>query len=473
MIGRKREQEAFDQWMPSGRPEFVVVYGRRRVGKTHLVREYFKDRFAFRATGVANKSMRTQLRTFHQKLVEHGDGHRSAPKDWFEAFSRLKAVLSSEHVTRDVATGRIVVFLDEMPWMDTPRSNFKSALEYFWNDWGCTRDDLLLIACGSATSWLATNLLQSTEGFYGRVTGTINLQPFCLGECDELLRYNGVELTRQQVTELYLTFGGIPYYLNLVPRGASPAQAIERLCFVEGAQLAGEFDLLFRSLFKNPEGHAAIIAALAHRKGGLTDAELRQVRGIPTGASLSRMLKDLEASGFIRKNTAYGGKKNGRHYQVIDPFCNFHLRFLDNKTFDSWEAHSATPAYTAWRGNAFELACLAHIPQIKAALGIAGVETQSYPWMSKGRSPGAQIDLVIDRRDGIVDLCEAKFTDSPYALDKDGYESLARKRDIFRKETGTSKALHLVVVAASGMERNAYAHNVQAVIGPEELFAKS
>ena len=470
MIGRKYEQQLLDKWMQSGRPEFLVVYGRRRIGKTYLVRDYFKDRFAFRATGVAEEGMRTQLKAFHQKLLEYGDAHRGAPKDWFEAFSRLKALLCDENVTRDVGTGRIVVFLDEMPWMDTPRSGFKPAFENFWNDWGCMREDLLLIACGSATSWLATNLLQSTEGLYGRVTGSLNLQPFCLGECEELLRYNGLELTRQQVIELFLVFGGIPYYLNLVPRGMGPAQAVEQLCFAPGGQLAGEFDLLFRSTFKHADNHMALVEALARRKGGLTDAELRKTRGVPTGESLSRALGDLTACGLVRKNAAYGNKKNGRRYQLVDPFTCFYLRVLKDRAFDSWEAHVATPAYASWRGNAFELTCLLHVPQIKRALGISGVETLSFPWTSAAQEGGAQIDLVIDRRDGIIDLCEAKFTDRPYVLDKNGFESLTRKRDVFRDETGSAKALHLVLITAAGLQQNAYAHSILVIIGPDDLF---
>ena len=472
MIGRKQEQETLDQWMHSGKPEFVVVYGRRRIGKTHLVQEYFKGRFAFRATGTANENMRAQLRVFHQKLREHGDEHRSIPQDWFEAFSRLKALLESEGVARDVESGRAVVFLDEMPWMDTPRSDFKSALEYFWNDWGCTRPELMLIACGSATSWLAANLLQSTEGFYGRVTGSINLQPFNLGECEELLRYNGIEFTRQQVLELYLVFGGIPYYFNLVPRGASPAQAVERLCFATGGQLSREYDLLLRSLFKNADEHAAVIEALAGRRGGYSDAELRKMKGTPSGASLSRALGNLEACGFIRKYDTFKRRKNGRRYQLVDPFCAFHQKFLKDRAFDSWVAHVATPSYYSWRGNAFEFACLAHLPQVKFALGISGVETRSFPWTGEAEDSGVQIDLVIDRRDGIVDLCEAKFTDRPFVLDKDGYEGLIRKRDAFIDATGSSKAIHLVIISANGMEQNAYSHNVQASIGPDDLFAQ-
>ena len=471
MIGRRQEQETLDQWMCSGRPEFVVVYGRRRIGKTHLVQEYFKGRFAFSATGIANEKMRAQLRAFHQKMREYGDESRTIPMDWFEAFSRLKELLQSEGVVRDVESGRVVVFLDEMPWMDTPRSDFKSALEYFWNDWGCTQSDLMLVACGSATSWLTTNLLKSTEGFYGRITGSINLQPFNLGECEELLRYNGIELTRQQVMELYLVFGGIPYYLNLVPRGTSPAQAVERLCFAAGGQLAGEYDLLLRSLFKNADEHAAVIEALAGRKSGYSDAELRKMKGTPSGASLSRALSNLQACGFIRKYDAFERRKNGRRYQLIDSFCAFYQKFLKNRAFDSWEAHVATPSYYSWRGNAFELACLAHLPQIKSALGISGVETRSFPWTGEAGDSKAQIDLVIDRRDGIVDLCEAKFTDLPFVLDKASFEELVRKREAFRAETKCSKALHLVIISASGVEQNAYAHNVQAVIGPDDLFS--
>ena len=470
MVGRVDEQRSLDEWMFSGRPELIVVYGRRRVGKTYLIESYFRGRFTFSTTAAANVDMRTQLRLFHEKLADSGDQHAKAPSDWFEAFSRLRKLLCSNLAQRDSQTGRRVVFFDEMPWMDTPRSNFRAAFEFFWNDWASKQGDVLVIACGSATSWLVDNLLEDTGGMYRRVTGSINLQPLCLGECGELLRSNGLVFSRQQVIELYLAFGGIPYYLNLVRRGESPAQAVEHLCFAEGAPLQHEFELLLRTLFKKSDDHKAVMEALAGRAGGYAIPELVGKKGLPPQTRLRNALKELERCAFIRSSQDYKKRSRGVRYWISDPFCAFHLRFLSNRAFDSWDAHAGTPSFRAWRGLAFERACLAHLPQLKHALGIPGIETRTCSWHSEEHDPAAQVDLVVDRADGIIDLCEMKFSDAPYRLSRRSYEELVNKREVFLAETKTSKALHLVMVCASGLAQNEYALGIQAAIDAEALF---
>lgn len=471
MIGRNAEQKELTGWLHSGRPEFIVVYGRRRIGKTYLVNEFFRQRFAFHATGVSSGDMRLQLEAFNGHLIEHGLDKRPVPGNWLEAFERLKELLTSDAVEREPATGRAIVFIDEMPWMDTPRSSFKSALEHFWNSWASQRSDIMLVACGSASSWLTKNLLNDAEGFYGRVTGKINLQPFTLGECEALLAYNNVHYTRSQVIELYEVFGGIPYYMNLIRPELSPAQNIDRLCFSGGCQLADEFDMLYRSLFKSPENHLAVVRALAKRKGGATNSELRKNPNVPNGASLGRALEDLELCGFIRRTESFAGKKYGTRYQVIDLFSLFYLKHMERRRFDSWVAHAQTASYHSWRGNAFELVCILHVDSIKRALGIAGIEARTCSWRSSQSDPGAQIDLVIDRGDGIVDLCEAKFTDGEYAIDKSADMNLANKRDAFRRETKTKKALRTVLVSVNGLARNKYYHTVDAIVSGDDLFA--
>lgn len=471
MIGRRAEQGELTHWLHSGRPEFIVVYGRRRIGKTFLVNEFFRHRFAFRATGVSRGSMREQLVAFNGHLVEHGASAARAPESWFEAFSRLKELLSGETVAREPASGRIVVFLDEVPWMDTPRSGFKPAFEHFWNSWASQRDDIMLIACGSAASWLVANLLNDAEGLYRRVTGKLNLQPFTLGECESLLLYNNVEYSRPQVIELYEAFGGVPYYLNLVRGELSPAQNIQRLCFAPGCQLEGEFGMLFRSLFKHPDDYMAVVRALARRKGGLSNSEMRKAQGLPDGASLGRVLENLELCGLIRKTGEFGAKSRGARYQLVDFFSLFHLDFIERKPFDSWETHVGTPSYAAWRGNRFELVCAMHVDEVKSALGIAGIEARTCAWRSRESEPGVQIDLLIDRRDRVVSICEAKFTNGAFAFDKTSSENLTRKREVFRNETGTSKSLQTVLISVSGLARNKYFHTVQSVVGADALFS--
>ena len=471
LIGRKREIDALDQCLKSGRPEFVAVFGRRRVGKTFLVREYFKGSFSFYATGIADASMRDQLRAFGISLQEYGCADRTIPKDWFEAFSRLKALLSDDAAARDGASDRLVVFLDELPWFDTPRSSFKAALELFWNGWASAREDMLLIACGSATSWVLENLVRSTGGFYNRVTRQIRLEPFTLAECEELFRANDVAFTRQQVAESYMAFGGVPHYLNLMDRRLSLAQNIERLCFDSTGQLRHERSFLFKSLFKNDSRHLAIVNQLAKRKSGMLRTELASVPEIGDGQPLTKALDELEQCGFIRKYRDFTRGKNGQYYQVIDPFTLFASEFLESDGIPSWQAHLGTPAYHSWTGRAFELVCLLHVRQMKAALGIAGVQTEECAWRSKESEPGAQIDLLINRRDGVINVCEMKYSERAFTIDAACERNLRNKLAAFAEEAAPDKALHLTLVTMNGVTRNAHAGIVVSEITADDLFS--
>ena len=471
LIGRKREMDLLDRCLQSGRPEFVAVYGRRRVGKTYLIRQYFKDGFAFYATGVAGGKTRDQLKAFNAKLRDYGSPERTIPRDWFEAFGRLQRLLGREDVRRDRVSSRVIVFLDEIPWMDTARSDFRPAFDFFWNGWASAQDDIVLIACGSAASWMISNLIDDHGGFYNRVTRQIRLLPFTLAECEELYRQEGIAFSRRQMVESYMVFGGIPYYLNAIDRRASLAQNVDQLCFGEAAELRHELERLFRSLFKHGDRHLAIVAALAERTGGLLRAELEGRPEIGGGKALTAALAELEESGFIRRYKDYSRKVRGAHYQVIDPFTLFSLRFLGDGGPESWMAFVNSAAHASWSGLSFELVCLLHADQIKAALGVAAVQSSQSAWRSSKADPGAQIDLIIDRADDVVNLCEMKFSGEPFAIDKAYYQSLQRKIAAFRKETGTRKAIHLTVVTLSGLVHNAYWNDVQQELTVEDLFA--
>lgn len=470
MIGRKAEQNALKICLQSNRAEFLVVYGRRRVGKTFLIKEYFNNIFSFYATGLSNAKTKEQLKAFYGSLLEHGAKEKKPPKDWYEAFMRLKVLLQTDDVRKDPVSGKKVVFLDELPWMDTARSDFKSALEYFWNSWGSTQNDLLLIVCGSAASWIIDNLLGDRGGFYNRITRQIHLRPFTLGECEELYKSNSIQMTRQQMIESYMIFGGIPYYLNCFDKRLSFAQNVEELLFKQTGQLYYEYDRLLGSLFKKYERHAAIIDAVSHSKGGRTRVELAKIPAVGDGEPLTKALNELEQSGFIRKYKNYTKEKQGFYFQLIDPFMLFCFQFIKKREHESWMTYINTPGYFAWAGNAFELVCLLHVDQIKMALGISGVETVEYAWRSKGSKPGAQIDLLIDRKDGVINICEAKYTMAPFAIDA-GYEKMLRnKMSLFIKETSCKKALHLTFLSSNGLVHNDYAGIVQRVITGDELF---
>ncbi|MBR6256031.1 MAG: ATP-binding protein [Lachnospiraceae bacterium] len=471
IIGRKRECNEIERCVLSKRPEFVVVYGRRRVGKTYLIKEFFKRQFAFYATGVTDEKTAGQLRAFHTSLKEYGDTEKTIPKDWYEAFGRLKKLLCDPAVRREPVNNKIVVFLDELPWMDTARSDFKSALDYFWNTWGSSCEDLLLIVCGSATSWIIDNLLEGKKGFHNRVTRRIRLLPFCLKECKELLEHNGVSLPESQIIDCYMAFGGIPFYLNMLDPRLSVSQNIDELYFKEYGDLHNEYHILFNSLYKNPEKYTAILKELSSRKCGMTRNELASVNEIGGGDGLTKRLRELCECGFIRKYRNFTKAKNDAIYQLIDPFVAFHHNFgPDNKALSSWLKYINTPGYNAWRGNAFEMVVLNHVIEIKKALGVSGVESEEYAWKSENIKPGSQIDLLIDRSDGVVNLCEIKYSNDPYEITAEEFKNLQRRSTAFQNETGTKKSIHITLVAVNGLKKNKYAGIAMNTITGEELF---
>ena len=470
MIGRKREQNILEDCLNSKRAEFLVVYGRRRIGKTYLIKKYFNENFSFYATGLSDAKMNEQLKIFNASLLEYGSKDKKIPKDWYEAFGRLKNLLVNGDVNKDLVTGKKVVFLDELPWMDTARSDFKSALEYFWNSWGSTQDDLLLIVCGSATSWIIDNLLGDRGGFYNRITRHIHLMPFSLAECEELYQMNGMVMSREQVVESYMIFGGVPYYLNCLDRRLSLAQNVEALLFNPNGQLYSEYERLLKSLFKKYEKHTAILDELANKKSGILRTELAAKKLIGDGAPLTKALSELEQSGFIRKYQNYNKEKSGYYYQLIDPFLLFCYRFVKNRQHESWMNYINTPGYYAWEGHAFELVSLLHTNQIKQSLGIFGVETSIYAWRSKTSIPGAQIDLVIDRKDGVINICEMKYSINPYEISAEYENELKNKVSVFVNETGCRKAVHLTMISMHGVVNNEHRNIVTQIIAGDDLF---
>lgn len=470
LVGRRAETRRLQELCDSPRPEFAVIYGRRRVGKTYLVREFFGNSFAFYTSGIAGGKSKEQLWSFGESLREAGAS--GEVRNWPEAFAALRQLLEREDVRRDRASGKRVVFIDELPWLDTQKSGFRAALERFWNMWGSAQADLLLIVCGSATSWIVEHLFEDRGGFHNRVTARIRLEPFSLRECEELLRINGVELTRRQVIEAYMVFGGIPYYLNLMSRRFELVQNIDLLCFAESGELTNEFDELYRSLFRSADKHIAVVRALASRMAGLSRGEIAQAANCSPNGALTKALKELESCGFVRRYRDVTKKKRDAIFQLVDPFTLFYLRFMEDSTDETFWADSyQSGAVRAWEGYAFELVCLLHVRQIRAGLGISGVAYSAGAWRSTDSDPGAQIDLVIDRADGIVNLCEMKFTDGPFAISKAYAQSLRNKRVAFVRETGTRKAQHITLVTPEGLVRNAYANDVLASLTAEDLFS--
>ena len=473
LIGRKEEISRLDSAMQSGMPEFIAVYGRRRVGKTYLIREYFNNKFSFYASGSTEaKTNRQKLKIFHDSLKRYGSSEKSVPQDWMEAFNRLRNLLMKDDVCLDPATGRKVIFLDELPWFDTGKSDFRMALDVFWNTWASAQQDVCLIICGSATSWILNKMVLDRGGFHNRLTRQIHLRPFTLAECEELLHSKGLDLPRNEVIRAYMVFGGIPFYLNMIDRRLSLDQNIQALLFNEYGELHNEYKILFNALFNNPQKHAKIIDSLTESKRGLSRTELSAGTGINNGGSLTEMLFELEQCGFIREFSGYNKNIYGKMYQITDPFSVFYTTFLKDRKMENWMQFVGTPAYYAWEGLAFETVCLNHTEQIKTILGISGISADIYSWQGKatGKRKGAQIDLLIDRADSVINLCEMKYTQEPFTIDEEYKNKLINKRELFKEATKTRKAVNIIMISAGGVKKNGYYNIIQRDINGDELF---
>jgi len=469
IIGREKEIKQLDKVTSSRKSEFVALYGRRRVGKTFLVREYFKYQFDFQLTGLANATTKQQLTNFHVSLQRQTEvSFDKMPDNWFEAFQRL-----IDHLEAIEENRKKVVFLDELPWLDTRRSDFMMALEHFWNSWATSRKNILLIACGSAASWMINQLINNHGGLHNRVTERIQIYPFNLRETELMLKSRQNVLDRYQILQLYMVMGGIPYYLDAISPEKSAAQNIEEMCFRKGALLATEFKNLFASLFKNPDLYESIILALATKAKGMTRKELSKATGMKTGGSMTKRLNELEESGFISPYRLFN-KPKSILYRLSDFYSLFYLKFIkDNTNYDEgiWINAIDNPSQRAWAGYAFEQICLAHVPQIKKALGINGIISHTSSWQSSKSAKGAQIDLVIDRRDQVVNLCEVKYSINPYLITKAYSDNLRNKMGAFRNETKTRKAIFLTMITTYGLERNKHSTSlVQNEITMDAFF---
>jgi len=471
MIGRTRERKELLDALSADEAQLIAVCGRRRVGKTYLVRESFQGDFFFEHAGIMHGTMAEQLAEFGDSLRRAGLKDAADLTSWREAFNELERLISSGR-----KKGKKVLFIDEMPWMDTPKSGFLKAFEVFWNGWCSGRKDVVFVICGSATSWIVKKVFRNKGGLYNRATGRVFLEPFTLHECREMIKANGVVLGDDDIAEAYMIFGGVPYYWSLLVKGQSLAQNVDRLCFSDTGKLRHEFDELYASLFENGGAHLRLVRKLAECKGGMTQKELLQAAGISSGGNGKRYLDELEQSGFVRKFTSYGKHKRDTQYQLIDCFTLFHLKFLDGKSnLDErfWQHSVNAPKVNAWRGLSFERLCFWHLQQIKQALGVAGVLTQVYCWRHVPDDVypiGAQIDMLIERADRVINVCEMKFSPRRFAIDKDYADRLKAKIGTFEQVTKTRAAVQLTIVASAGMLTNKYSGIVQSEVTLNDIF---
>ena len=469
IIGREKEQKVLLAAAQSEYSELVAVFGRRRIGKTYLIRETFGYKFTFQHTGLAKGSTKDQLFSFGISLRDAGYDDCPIPKSWLEAFSLLS------HFLRDSPDEKKIVFLDELPWMDTARSNFISAFEHFWNGWASARKDIVLIICGSATSWIINKVINDHGGLHNRVTQQIALQPFTLRECELFVQSKGIEMSRYQIAECYMVLGGIPFYWNLLEKGVSLSQNIDNMFFAKNGKLAHEFNQLYASLFKSSEQYIDVVRVLGNKKMGMTRDEILDAIHVQSGGTLSKVLDELEYCGFVRKYNGYGKKSKQAIYQLIDNYTLFYFKFIqrnENNDEHFWSVSIDSAMHRAWSGLAFERLCMMHTQQIKDKLGISGILSNVYSWRKEAdeNGDGAQIDLLIDRNDQVVNICEMKYSLSEFVITAEYEQRLRNKKAVFINSTNTRKAVHLTMVTTFGIHPNSHSGIIQNEVTLDDLF---
>lgn len=475
MIGRSQEVKDLKRLYKGKKSELVAIYGRRRVGKTYLVDETFLGKITFRHAGLApgeegsEELLNLQLDHFYNSLKIQGMDNCEKPKSWLDAFFLLEKFLQD----RDDGK-RQLIFLDELPWLDTPKSGFIRAFEAFWNSWACHRKNLMVIVCGSANSWIQDKLLNNHGGLYNRVTFEIKLSPFNLRECEEFYKANNINMSRYDIVQSYMIFGGIPFYMGYIKPELSLAQNVDNLFFKRDAVLREEYDRLFDSIFTSPQSVKNIVKLLFTRNTGFTRKEIVEKLKLTDGGRLSSNLNALIASDFVMKYVPFGYSKRDVHFKLIDPFCLFYLHFVyDQKTIAEkyWQQNTSTQSLSSWRGYAFENVCFNHIEQIKYALGIPAVITESSAWSKKEEDKeGLQIDLLIKRNDNIINMCEIKFYNGPYKVSKAYYSKILERQTLLSEMVSPKIAIHSTLITTFGLQNNEYSSAFVNTIVLDDLF---
>ena len=472
LIGRDRECEELRWAVDSHRSELVVMYGRRRVGKTFLVRRFFDDTYSFHYVGAHKQKKTVQLQNFREALIRYSSDY-DIPilQNWHEAFLQLERYLEG------CKEQRKVVFFDEMPWIDTQGSDFVAELEYFWASWVQNRDDIVFIACGSATSWMKEKLEDNQGGLHNRITHRIYLRPFYLSECKAYLEYHGFEWDDYQILQCYMLFGGVPYYMSLLRPYLSLPENVDALIFRRGGDLSDEFKELYNALFRNADRYIKIVKLLSTKRQGFLRAEIEKATGY-SGGGLTKMLDNLERCDFIVSYGQYGNKRKQTLYRLADFYTLFYFRYVEhNQTRDEqyWQHHFTDRSVESWEGFTFEEVCLRHLPQIKQGLGISGIATESSAWRfvppKDTQQRGSQIDLVIKRADKIIHLVEMKFSEKPFIITKDYEERLNERKILFMDQNNLQRGPVFTFITPRGVARGIHASLVHSQLTAPDLFA--
>jgi len=473
IIGREQEIMILKQALKSKEAELIAVYGRRRVGKTFLIRGVYSPHLIAEFSGVHHASVKEQLENFSNviALALKSPIPPAVPKNWTEAF-RLLINFSEPLLKKQKA----VLFFDEFPWLSSAKSGFLSAFEYFWNSWASKQPNLIVAICGSAASWMIQNVVNSKGGLHNRITTTIRLLPFTLYETAAYLKSRAVNLDQYQTLQVYMAIGGIPHYLKGIKKGESATQIIDRLCFTKDGLLVNEFHNLYKSLFEMADRHISVVKALAAKPSGLTRKEIIAECGLISGGGTTKLLDELMESGFVGQYLPFQKNIKEAIFKLTDEYSLFYLKFMEHSRATgqgTWIKKSTSQSWKSWSGSAFESVCLKHTTQIKKAIGIAGILTEESAWrFAPGKTrKGTQIDLLLDRQDNCINICEMKFYNAALTTEKYYAAELQHKLDIFKEQTQTKKTLFLTMVTTYSTKDNIYKTTlVQNEITMKDLF---
>lgn len=481
IIGRVAEQEKLTQLFGSSRSEFLAIYGRRRVGKTFLIKNFFesKECVFFYCSGLKDGKLSEQLQEFTRQIgiTFYNGADIAERKSWQETFEDLnKAMLQI------AASKKIVLFFDELPWLATPKSRLLQTIDYYWNRYWSHDNRVKLCVCGSSASWIIEKIINNKGGLYNRVTRTIRLDPFSLHEVADFLVSMKIKLNHKQILDLYMVFGGIPHYLALINKGYSAYQCIDELCFQKGGELINEFERLFSSLFNNADTYVRIIRAIANHPCGIGQIQLIKESGMSDGGRIKQRLKELEDAGFILGFIPYGHKEKGVYYKVVDEFVLFYLYWVEpnlrtiikqDRTIGYWLAKTKSSSWKSWSGLAFEAICYKHLAQIRKTLKIVA-DAQVGSWRYIAKKPecqGAQIDLLFDRSDGVITICEIKYNEQPFAITKEYAQKLLNKIEVYKSQSKTNKQLFLAMITVGGLKATMYSEElISAQVILDDLF---
>ena len=478
IIGRENEKELLGRIYRSRKSEFVAIYGRRRVGKSYLVSEFFREKILFSAVGTYIKDddkdyesyRKLQLSHFYDSLILAGlDQKKPAPTNWREAFLLLRVLLSGKKNRRKV------LFIDELPWLAGPQSSeLISELGYFWNSWADSQRNIVLIVCGSATSWMLDNVIRDYGGLHGRLTEKIKLLPFTLAECEQFYKSEGFHMSRYEIALSYMAFGGVPFYMGKLRNDLSLTDNIDRLFFAD-VNIHQEFKDVYAGLYSSREKYVEIVKALGSRFYGMTQTEMIDATGLKSGGTFSKLLDNLYESGIIRKYPRYGKDRVETVYQLTDYFSLFYLRFIDgiqNKS-GMWHTINRTGKFYSWAGETFELLCVSHLNQLKEALHIYSVDN-SFCWSGKTQDgAGAQIDLILVNDASRTDyLCEMKFSESIFSINSEYNQNIRKKIMAFSEspQHNRTHSIQVAIVASFGISTGANSDVVNHTVTLDSLF---